>query len=100
MRFHVVETVARFAHIQENMSNNRKRNGGEMTGGYRACACRDCFDIAIGGRHALCHACEAAGCEADSGECCRDDAYGVGDESECNCGTPGLVQCDMHGPRE
>lgn len=27
--------------------------------GYTDCACRDCFDVAIGG---LCGLCEAAGC--------------------------------------
>lgn len=48
--------------------------------GYVDCACRDCFNIAIGeaGR-ALCHACEEAGCEKDC-ECERSDAYM--DESE------------------
>jgi hypothetical protein len=32
--------------------------------GYRPCACRDCFEIAIGEPGALCHACVSAGCEA------------------------------------
>lgn len=46
-------------------------------GGYRDCACRDCFDIAIGGRRALCHGCEDAGCsKSGNKECSRDDAYG------------------------
>lgn len=51
--------------------------------GYHACACRDCFDIAIGldsdGTPSMCHDCEAAGCEKDEGECQRDDAYGAED---------------------
>lgn len=63
--------------------------------GYIDCACRDCFDIAIGESGALCNACETAKCEpypADADpefhdrkklgpsyryECQRDDAYGV-----------------------
>jgi hypothetical protein len=38
--------------------------------GYTDCACRDCFEIAIGkpGK-ALCHACQDAGCEPNAGEC-------------------------------
>lgn len=32
--------------------------------GYTDCACRDCFEIAIGVEgEAMCHACEEAGCE-------------------------------------
>jgi len=51
-----------------------------MATGYCDCACRDCFDIAIGDpktERVLCGDCEAAGCDA-SGDCdCeRDDAYG------------------------
>ena len=47
------------------------------------CACRDCFDVAIGDDDAglaLCLECQDAGCD-DSGdcECCRDDAYGADD---------------------
>lgn len=31
--------------------------------GYQDCACRDCFDIAIGdGKPTLCYECDAAGC--------------------------------------
>lgn len=50
--------------------------------GYTDCACRDCFDTAIGtpGK-AMCWACEEAGCEANDGECQRSDAYGVEDDS-------------------
>ena len=57
------------------------------SGGYTDCACRDCFDIAIGKSGvALCQGCEAAGCYPDGDpltighphylECQRDDAYG------------------------
>jgi hypothetical protein len=58
--------------------------------GYCDCACRDCFEIAIGGDDpndpAMCHACEEAGCELDS-ECCAPDAYG-GDEGDDDDETP------------
>lgn len=42
------------------------------TSGYQHCACRDCMEIAIGddGEPALCHECEEAGCDADSGSEC------------------------------
>ena len=42
--------------------------------GYRPCACRDCFEIAIGEPGAFCHACEDAGCNGD-GECDAPGAY-------------------------
>lgn len=58
--------------------------------GYQDCACRDCFDIAIGdGEPTLCNDCKSAGCEAYPGYpyprgslsrsfyCQRADAYGV-----------------------
>lgn len=52
-----------------------------MSGGYVDCACRDCFDIAIGKvGEALCLDCEEAGCEANDGECQRTDAYGSEEE--------------------
>jgi hypothetical protein len=61
--------------------------------GYVHCACRDCVEIAIAsteGERALCHACEDAGCEADSGECEAPHAYC--DDSEggacAACGLP------------
>jgi len=40
--------------------------------GYCDCACRDCFEIAIGkAGEALCSECEEAGCEAaQETECC------------------------------
>jgi len=40
-------------------------------GGYKPCACRDCFEIAIGYGAPLCHACKKAGCTpctCDSGD--------------------------------
>lgn len=43
--------------------------------GYMFCSCRDCMDVAIGreGERALCLLCVDAGCEADNGECKRED---------------------------
>ena len=52
--------------------------------GFTACACRDCFDIAVSNDIAkpdLCGDCEEAGCEKNNGECQRVDAYGC-DEAE------------------
>ena len=45
--------------------------------GYVPCACRDCFEVAIGAPgKALCHECAEAGCEAGAErECQRTDAY-------------------------
>lgn len=43
--------------------------------GYRPCACRDCFETAIGGPGAMCHDCEDAGCEGER-ECLASGAYG------------------------
>ena len=55
------------------------------SGGYTACACRDCFEIAIGEPgEAFCSCCEDAGCPDYQGqpgmsqECQRPDA----DETE------------------
>ncbi len=56
--------------------------------GYTDCACRDCFEIAIGeAGEAMCHGCVDAGCYADGdettkghpgyAECQREDAYGM-----------------------
>ena len=45
--------------------------------GYRPCACRDCFEIAIGDVGALCWECDEAGCEK-GGECEAPGAYGGG----------------------
>lgn len=47
---------------------------------YRPCACRDCFETAIGEPGAMCHECEEAGCEPDS-ECQAPGAYG-GEETD------------------
>lgn len=45
--------------------------------GYCDCACRDCFEIAIGELgEAFCNACEESGCELDE-ECQAPGAYGV-----------------------
>jgi hypothetical protein len=49
--------------------------------GYRPCACRDCFEIAIGEPGAMCHACADAGCTGD-GECQAPGAYGGDEEPE------------------
>jgi hypothetical protein len=57
---------------------------GKTNEGYCDCACRDCFNVAIGkpGK-ALCHGCEHAGCEAGAErECQRMDAYGCEDADE------------------
>jgi hypothetical protein len=56
--------------------------------GYRPCACRDCFEIAIGEPGAYCHECDDAGCPGYQGqpgmsqECQAPGAYG-GDDSGC-----------------
>lgn len=51
--------------------------------GYVDCACRDCFDTAIGtAGEALCSHCEEAGCECGAGECQREDAYGMDDQQD------------------
>lgn len=48
--------------------------------GYRACACRDCMELAIGGPGAMCHGCDDAGCPGDR-ECQAADAYGGAEEA-------------------
>jgi hypothetical protein len=52
------------------------------TDGYTDCACRDCFEIAIGvSGEALCSGCEEAGCEAgENQECQAPGAYGADEE--------------------
>jgi hypothetical protein len=52
--------------------------------GYTHCACRDCFEIAIGEPgSALCHGCEAEGCEAGAErECSAPHAYGGAEAEE------------------
>lgn len=44
--------------------------------GYQHCACRDCFELAVGDVAAMCLECEEAGCEPHDGECQREGAYG------------------------
>ncbi len=59
-----------------------------MASGYRDCACRDCFEIAIGEEGALCSECEEAGCEAGAEkECEAPGAYGV--DVDCSCSRGG-----------
>lgn len=59
-------------------SPRRVGHGAVVREGYVPCACRDCFDTAIGrAGKALCGDCDEAGCEANNGECRRDDAYGM-----------------------
>ncbi len=53
--------------------------------GYMPCACRDCFETAIGDEPpALCHECEEASCDINGEhECSAPGAYGgtdMGDE--------------------
>ena len=61
--------------------------------GYKPCACRDCFETAIGDddEAALCNACEEAGCDPDE-ECQALHAYCSGGETSeglCeDCGSP------------
>jgi len=53
----------------------KSRKPRSTSAGYRACACRDCMETAIGVEGALCHACETAACDPDK-ECCAEGAYG------------------------
>jgi hypothetical protein len=54
--------------------------------GYRPCACRDCFETAIGGPGSYCHTCAKAGCDDYQGlermsqECQAPSAYGGDDD--------------------
>ena len=67
--------------------------------GYKSCACRDCFEIAIGedDEPALCHACEEAGCEPNTEtECQAPHAYcSGGDEVEGVDGKPYCSECGL-----
>ena len=76
-----------------------------MSGGYTDCACRDCFEIAIGiAGKAYCNACEEAGCDDYQGveglsqECQAEGAYG-GDDGCEHCGDADADECDLgaHG---
>lgn len=51
--------------------------------GYKPCACRDCFETAIGdeGEPALCHECEDAGCDCDGEHECSVE-HDLEDETE------------------
>jgi hypothetical protein len=51
--------------------------------GTRPCACRDCFEIAIGIPGAMCGECDYAGCQYED-ECSRDDAYGDSEDELCS----------------
>lgn len=46
----------------------RSRKKVQEPSGYVDCACRDCFEVAIGKHGDMCWECEAAGCEPHS-EC-------------------------------
>lgn len=60
-----------------------KRNAKTYTNGYQPCACRDCFELAVGKPGTMCHHCEEAGCEAGERECRAECAYvGAGWEAE------------------
>ena len=56
--------------------------------GYVDCACRDCFEIAIGAPGvAMCHGCEDAGCEAGAEqECEAPHSYGGCEDTCPDCG--------------
>lgn len=64
--------------------------------GYRPCACRDCFEIAIGEPGAYCHECVDSGCPGYQGEagmsqeCQAPSAYGGSEEDgDCDGDEPG-----------
>lgn len=65
-----------------------------MGSGYVNCACRDCFDVAIGSDAdvpELCNDCEDAGCDPDGeSECERSDAYGANECGYCSDEAIGL----------
>lgn len=47
-----------------------------VSNGVVPCACRDCFELALGQRgEAMCHACEAAECQPNDGECAVASEY-------------------------
>jgi hypothetical protein len=61
--------------------------------GYRPCACRDCFEIAIGEAGALCHLCEDAGCDPASECLVANDGPEECEDNACE----GCPWCDAHG---
>jgi hypothetical protein len=57
--------------------------------GYKPCACRDCFEIAIGdaGEAALCHLCQDAGCSSEGEQECSVQGSFPEDYEPCGqCG--------------
>lgn len=78
-----------------------------MSSGYQNCACRDCFEIAIGdgGGTAVCLGCEAAGCADDPGfpeaECQAPHAYCGADEQaeQNNIYITKVAHCPVCGQR-
>lgn len=59
--------------------------------GYRHCACRDCFEIVVGGAGELCFACEGScGPEFSTvAECQAERCFDCGETVEldaCDCG--------------
>lgn len=69
------------AEAKDGARVHRRREDGAEASGYRDCACRDCFEIAIGVVGAMCSDCEDAGCaDAIGGECQAPGAYGVNEE--------------------
>jgi hypothetical protein len=59
-------------------------------GGYKPCACRDCFELAIGYGRPLCNECEEAGCTVctcDDPERPRNDQCAAHEQGshECQC---------------
>ena len=74
------ETPAKLMRRTAAALHPRTRRSPARTIGYVGCACRDCMEIAIGSIHALCSACETAGCEAVFGECKAPAAYGCSEE--------------------
>lgn len=76
----------------------------QTTSGYVPCACRDCFETAIGELgQALCHDCEEHGCEAGAeAECCSPHAYG-GEAEGCEfeaCDEARIAGCDYCATHE
>jgi len=77
-----ISSPSNFDARQRMRAKSRARTGNPASGplrtGYTSCACRDCMETAIGTPgEALCHDCEAAGCEAGAdAECQSPHAYG------------------------
>ncbi len=71
----------RFCHRAEAKEGARvrRRREDKEASGYRDCACRDCFNVAVGVSGAVCSDCEDAQCDVD-GECQAPGAYGGEEE--------------------